>query len=185
MKNNQTKIAAALLLVAGSIIPAYGQGRGHDRDYGRDDRRGYQNQNYREDNRRNDYRGNGNDYRNGYRNDYRNSYRNDYRRDYDSRSWTPAPAPRYDYRRNFIPRERFYSYFGPRHFFRIGRPAYYNGYPRFAYGGYNFRFMEPVPAYWGNSWYDSDDVYIDGDGDDYYMYNRRYPGVGISISLDF
>jgi hypothetical protein len=45
--------------------------------------------------------------------------------------------------------------------------------------------VDPWPDYWGPDWYESDDVYIDYENDGYYMYNSRYPGVGISVEIDF
>lgn len=45
--------------------------------------------------------------------------------------------------------------------------------------------LDPLPTYWANDWYDSDDVYVDYENDGYYMYNRRYPGAGIAIGIDF
>jgi hypothetical protein len=57
------------------------------------------------------------------------------------------------------------------------------GYPRFRYGGFWFSIVDPWPEYWSPDWYDNDDVYIEYAGDGYYMYDRRYPGVGIAISV--
>ena len=60
------------------------------------------------------------------------------------------------------------------------------GYPRFQYRGYWFSFLDPYPEYWGNDWYRTDDVYVDYQGDGYYLFNRRYPGrpcIAIDISL--
>jgi hypothetical protein len=59
----------------------------------------------------------------------------------------------------------------------------YNGYPRFQYEGYWVTLLDPWPEYWSNDWYDNDDVYIAYRGDGYYMYNRRYPSVGIAINI--
>ena len=82
-----------------------------------------------------------------------------------------------------IPQDRFYRQFGVEHGFRIrARPTIYMGYPRFQYGGFGFMFVDPWPEYWSDSWYVDDDVYVDYD-DGYYLYNRRYPGVGIAITV--
>jgi hypothetical protein len=43
--------------------------------------------------------------------------------------------------------------------------------------------LTPWPEYWGNDWYDNDDVYIVYVDNGYYLYNRRYPNVGIAISF--
>ena len=45
--------------------------------------------------------------------------------------------------------------------------------------------LDPLPEYWGTDWYDSDDCYVDYEDDGYYLYNRRYPGVGISVDINF
>jgi hypothetical protein len=59
------------------------------------------------------------------------------------------------------------------------------GYPRFQRGGYWFSVVDPYPAYWANNWYDTDEVYVAYLNDGYYLYNRRYPGVGLAISVTF
>jgi hypothetical protein len=46
--------------------------------------------------------------------------------------------------------------------------------------------MDPYPEYWGEDWYQTDDVYLLYTDNGYYLYNRRYPGrpgIAISISL--
>ncbi len=58
----------------------------------------------------------------------------------------------------------------------------YQGFPRFEYGGYSFLLVDPYPEYWGDTWYDSDDVYIDYD-DGYYLHNRSYPNVRLAITI--
>jgi hypothetical protein len=103
------------------------------------------------------------------------NWRNEHRR------W----SERGGYHGYFIPQTRFYSSFGRQHYFRIGRPDFYAGYPRFEYAGYSFRIVDPWPDYWEPDWYESDDVYIDYENDGYYMYDSRYPGVGISVEIDF
>jgi hypothetical protein len=83
----------------------------------------------------------------------------------------------------FIPQERFRVSFGREHWFRIRtRPVIYMGYPRFSYGGFSFLLVDPWPESWAENWYDSDDVYIDYDGG-YYLYNRRYPGIALAITV--
>jgi len=85
----------------------------------------------------------------------------------------------------FIPRDHYYRHFGPDHYFRIReRPTIYMGYPRFHYGGYRFMFVDPWPEYWSDNWYDTDEVYVEYDGDGYYLYNRSYPGVAIAVTVD-
>ena len=99
----------------------------------------------------------------------------------DHRSW----RQRGGYHGYRIPDDRFRGRFGPEHAFRIyGLPfMVYRGYPRFQYGGYWITAVDPWPEYWGNNWYDNDDVYITYVDDGYYMYNRRYPTVGIAIRI--
>ncbi|HYM09559.1 MAG TPA: hypothetical protein VEU62_02440 [Bryobacterales bacterium] len=97
----------------------------------------------------------------------------------EHRSW----RQRGGYGGYYIPQDRFFVYFGSQHWFRIGgRPTIFMGYPRFQYGGFSFILVDPWPEYWREDWYATDDVYVDYD-DGYYLYNRRYPGVGIAISL--
>jgi hypothetical protein len=42
--------------------------------------------------------------------------------------------------------------------------------------------IDPWPEYWPDTWYSSDDVYIDYD-DAYYLYNRRDPQVRLAITI--
>jgi hypothetical protein len=57
------------------------------------------------------------------------------------------------------------------------------GYPRFQYEGYWISLIDPWPGSWANNWYDTDDVYVSYVDNGYYMYNRRYPGIGIAVSI--
>jgi hypothetical protein len=57
------------------------------------------------------------------------------------------------------------------------------GFPRFQYNGFWFGLVDPWPDYWGDNWYETDNVYVVYENDGYYMYNQRYPGVGIAISV--
>ena len=84
-----------------------------------------------------------------------------------------------------IPEHRYREHFGHDHWFRIHRypMELYGGYPRFQYGGFWFGVMDPWPEYWADDWYDNDDVYIVYLDGGYYMYNRRYPGDRIAISV--
>ncbi len=99
----------------------------------------------------------------------------------DHRTWQQRGG--YDGYR--IPEDRYRVTFGPQHSFRIsGRPfMVYDGSPRFQYEGYWITLLDPWPEYWSNNWYNNDDVYVDYRGDGYYMYNRRYPGAAIAISI--
>jgi hypothetical protein len=101
--------------------------------------------------------------------------------DSDHRTW----QQRGGYHGYSIPDDRFRGYFGPDHGFRIyGLPfLVVGGYPRFQYEGYWISLVDPWPEYWGNDWYDNDDVYVAYVDNGYYLYNRRYPNVGIAIDI--
>jgi hypothetical protein len=101
--------------------------------------------------------------------------------DSDHRNW----QQRGGYHGYRIPDERYRGYFGRDHGFRIyGLPfLVVGGYPRFQYQGYWISLVDPWPQYWGNEWYDNDDVYVTYVDNGYYMYNRRFPNVGIAISI--
>ena len=97
----------------------------------------------------------------------------------DHRTW----AQRGGYGGYYIPQQTFGLYFGRQHFFRIrSRPTIYMGFPRFEYGGFSFLMVDPWPEYWADTWYDTDDLYVDYD-DGYYLYNRAHPGVGLAITI--
>ncbi len=92
-------------------------------------------------------------------------------------------------RRGQSPRARARSHFdhsfGPGHFFRLhAPPTIYEGYPRFYYGGYNFTIVDPWPAYWGDAWYDADELFISWDGDGYYLHDRRYPDMALAVTVN-
>jgi hypothetical protein len=99
----------------------------------------------------------------------------------DHRNW----QQRGGYNGYRIPDDRYRGYFGPHHRFRIyGLPfLVVGGYPRFQYQGYWFSPVDPWPEYWANNWYDTDDVYVTYVDSGYYLFNRRYPNVGIAISI--
>jgi len=84
-----------------------------------------------------------------------------------------------------VPDDRFRSFYGQNHGFRIySLPVrIVDGNRRFQYGGYWFSLVDPWPEYWSNDWYDSDDVYVDYFGDGYYLCNRRYPRDRIAITF--
>src|ERR1017187_8918804 len=93
-------------------------------------------------------------------------------------------AQRGGYGGYYIPQDRFNLYFGVDRWFRMHTlPTMYMGYPRFAYGGYSFLLVDPWPESWAENWFDSDDLYIAYDNG-YYLYDRRYPGVGLAITVE-
>ncbi len=103
--------------------------------------------------------------------------------DSDHRNW----QQRGGYHGYRVPDDRYRGYFGPNHGFRIGGLPFLvvGGYPRFQYEGYWISTVDPWPEYWGDNWYDNDDVYVAYVDNGYYMYNRRYPGSGVAISISF
>jgi hypothetical protein len=103
--------------------------------------------------------------------------------DSDHRSW----QQRGGYHGYRVPDDRYRGYFGPEHGFRIGILPFevVRGYPRFQYNGYWISAVDPWPEYWGDNWYDNDDVYVAYVDNGYYMYNRRYPNAGVAISISF
>lgn len=86
-----------------------------------------------------------------------------------------------------IPENRFRGRFGVDHRFRLHRCPFVfaGGFPRFRFGGFWFDVLDPWPAYWEDDWYDTDDVYIVYEGSGYYLYNYRYPHMGIAINVIF
>ena len=99
----------------------------------------------------------------------------------DHRNW----QQRGGYNGYHIPDNRYRGYLGPDHAFHIyGLPfLVVGGYPRFQYQGYWFSAVDPWPEYWANDWYDTDVVYVTYVDNGYYMFNRRYPNVGIAIRI--
>ena len=99
----------------------------------------------------------------------------------DHRTW----QQRGGYHGYRIPEDRFRGHFGRDHGFRIsGLPfLVVGGFPRFQYQGYWFSEVDPWPESWGDDWYDNDDVYVSYVDSGYYLYNRRYPDVGIAINI--
>jgi len=84
-----------------------------------------------------------------------------------------------------IPDLRFAGSFGHSHGFRIrGLPFMLeDGFPRFQYGGYWVSVVDPWPEYWGDDWFESDEVYVNYVDDGYYLFDDRYPSAGIAVSI--
>jgi hypothetical protein len=101
----------------------------------------------------------------------------------DHRNW----QQRGGYNGYRVPDDRYRGYFGHDHGFRVGGLPFLvvGGYPRFQYQGYWISAVDPWPEYWGDNWYDNDDVYVAYVDNGYYMYNRRYPHTGVAISISF
>ena len=87
--------------------------------------------------------------------------------DSDHRNW----QQRGGYNGYRIPDNRYRGYFGRDHGFRnYGLPfLVVGGYPRFQYEGYWISLVDPWPEYWGNDWYDNDDVYVTYVDNGYYL----------------
>lgn len=101
----------------------------------------------------------------------------------EHRTW----AQRGGYNGYRIPDDRFRTYFGHDHFFRISRLPllFVGGLPRFQYDGYWVTFVDPWPEGWAATWYETDDCYIDYVNDGYYIFDRNYPGVPIAVTISF
>ncbi len=101
----------------------------------------------------------------------------------EHRTW----AQRGGYNGYRVPEDRFRLYFGGGHFFRISRlpMVFVGGYPRFQYDGYWVTFVDPWPEDWPPTWYETDDTYIDYNGDGYYLYDRAHPGIGLAVTIAF
>ncbi len=99
----------------------------------------------------------------------------------DHRTW----QQRGGYHGYRIPDNRYNGYFGPNYAFVIYNQPYsvVGGFPRFQYSGFWFTLVDPWPSSWANNWYQTDDVYVVYADNGYYMYDQRYPGVGIAISV--
>jgi hypothetical protein len=84
-----------------------------------------------------------------------------------------------------IPDDRFRANFGPAHGFVIFHQPYMvvGGFPRFQYGGFWFNLVDPWPSHWARNWYETDDVYVAYENNGYYLYNRRYPTIGLAINV--
>ena len=204
MKIINSKSAAATLILAASVIPAFGQGRGHGSERGseRSGRPQYEQrrapqqsdsfrsrgtpqfgQRYQPERQQ---RGNsfGDSRGDSFGNSRGDSFGNS-RGDSRNNSFGNLGGNSFGGSQHYaIPQSRFRSSFGREHFFRIGRPAFYGRSPRFQYGGFWFSFAGAAPAYWGPNWYDSDDVYIDYSDGGYYLFDNRYPGQGIPLDVD-
>jgi hypothetical protein len=214
MKIINAKSTAATLILAASVLPAFGQFRGHGSDHGSNN--GFERSGRPQFQQQRSFQPPA-EQRNAQRGDsFRNRPVPQFQPQYQPRQFAPPrqtfrpqnipqPAYRPDTRqfggnayrgdsgarygfggsgRYVIPQNRFYSSFGRNHFFRIGRPVFYGGYPRFQYGGFWFNFIGAPPAYWGPDWYYNDDVYIDYSDGGYYLYDNRYPGQGVPLNVD-
>lgn len=92
------------------------------------------------------------------------------------------------YQGYYLPRDHFRRHFGRSNLFRLYDLPFMivSGRPRFQYDGYWVTFWDPYPEYWGDYWYETDDLYIDYLDDGYYLFNRRFPRrPGVAINIQF
>jgi hypothetical protein len=74
--------------------------------------------------------------------------------------------------------DRYHAHFGHEHVFRMRRVRVVEGYHRFAYGGYTFGYIQPLPREWRR-----DDVYVEYVGGGYFLCNPRHPRIRISLTI--
>lgn len=84
-----------------------------------------------------------------------------------------------------VPEERYQTYFGAPHLFRVYQypVMFYEGYPRFQYGNYWVQVLDPWPDYWASDWFYTDPVYLEYLNDGYYLVNTRDPGVPLAVEI--
>jgi len=75
--------------------------------------------------------------------------------------------------------EHFRAHFGREHYFAVGRVTVVAGHPHFAYGGYRFEIGPPWPARWAYT----DHCYIDFVEGRYFLFNVRYPGARVAVTV--
>ena len=75
--------------------------------------------------------------------------------------------------------EHFRAHFGREHYFAVGRMTMVAGHQHFAYGGYQFAIGQPWPARWAYT----DHCYIDFVEGRYFLFNARYPGVRVAVTV--
>lgn len=78
-----------------------------------------------------------------------------------------------------IPEAKFRSSFGSGHRFHVNRSEFANGSGRFQYGGYWFNVVQPWPV----GWLYTDEVYVDYLNGGYFLCDPVHPGVYISINI--
>ena len=84
-----------------------------------------------------------------------------------------------------VPEERYRAYYGRTHEFRIYEypVEFVGGYPRFQYAGCWVQMLDPWPASWAPTWFDTDPVYIEYWSDGYYLFDPRYPGMPVAVEM--
>ncbi len=84
-----------------------------------------------------------------------------------------------------IPDDRFRSSFGESHqFVIVNQPVVVvEGFPRFEVAGFWFALVDPLPEYWGDNWYQTDDCYVEYSDGGYYLTDVRYPQVRLAVNV--
>jgi hypothetical protein len=84
-----------------------------------------------------------------------------------------------------IPDAEFREHYGRGHTFRIHTlpSELVAGHVRFQYGRYWFALIDPWPEFWPDTWYKTDDVYINYYGEGYYLFNESRPGVRVAVQV--
>ena len=75
-----------------------------------------------------------------------------------------------------IPDDKFRAHYGQAHHFNA-RTVISQGQTQFAYGGYNFQFVEAWPVGWGYT----DDCYIDYIDGEYFLIDLAHPGMRLAL----
>jgi hypothetical protein len=107
---------------------------------------------------------------------------------YRAQSWSSQHrtwAQRGGYNGYRIPGPQFSLYFGRPHRFHLStfQVRIAGAYPQFYADGYWFTMLDPVPEYWGNDWYDTDNVTVIESQDGYYLLDEAYPDAQLAISV--
>ena len=84
-----------------------------------------------------------------------------------------------------IPGPQFSLYFGQPHRFHLStfEVRIVGAYPQFYADGFWFTMLDPVPEYWQNDWYDTDELTIVESEDGYYLLDEAYPDAMLAISV--
>jgi hypothetical protein len=84
-----------------------------------------------------------------------------------------------------VPSDKFSTYYGPTHGFRMQSLPWrmVDDRPRFNFGGKSFSLVDRYPEYWPASWYHADDVYLTEERGGYYLVNRRFPNDRVAVEI--
>ena len=84
-----------------------------------------------------------------------------------------------------MPQDHFQLHFGAEHRFHMStREVRIGGeYPQFLVDGYWVTLLDPVPEYWGEDWYEIDDVDVVETTDGYYLTDTSHPEDLVAIRI--